>query len=307
MGPVESVFVPTAEDDSALVSTYLGWKRSYAPRAAHSYAIWVRRFQEFVHKTPEAMTVGDWTAFAQSLDGRFAPKCVEYALNIVHNYLRFWYEQGRLRQFPLYLARVKKAMPASHEAVTEADYDAIVRAMRARGDSSARDLAIIMMLHDTGMRVGELVKLQIDDIEEEDASAVIRTEKTVLRRRVFWNAGTAEVLHRLVVERVNARASSDWLFVSESPFGDDHITTRAVQRIVTEACRLAGVRGRRSPHSFRHAFIHRLAKLGTPDAIIAQLVGHSTPFTISQYTKLTRPEFSEYARRQFVELSTAAA
>jgi integrase len=124
---------------------------------------------------------------------------------------------------------------------------------------------------------------------------------------VFWNADTDEVLHRLIVERVNARSESDWLFVAKSPRGDRHMTTRAVQRVVSRVCDLAGVRGRRSPHSFRHAFIHRLAKLGTPDAIIAQLVGHSTPYTIAHYTKLTRPEFSEYARRQFAGLSTAAA
>ena len=43
--------------------------------------------------------------------------------------------------------------------------------------------------------------------------------------------------------------------------------------------------------------------------VIAQLVGHSTPFTIAHYTKLSRPEFSDYARRQFAvpeELAVAA-
>lgn len=303
--PVESVFAPS-EDNETLVGKYLEWKSSYAPCAASRYAIWVRRFQGFTNKAPERITVGDWSAYAQSLRGRFAPKCVEYALNIAHNYLRFWYEQGRLRRLPLYLARVQKAIACSHVAATEDEYRAMVFALRAKGNRALRDLALIMLLHDTGMRVGELVALEIGQIEE-DASATIRTEKSVQRRRVFWNQGTDDVLHNLIVERINSGAPTDWMFVAKTGTGETPLTTRAVQRIICNACELAGIKRHLSPHSFRHAFIHRQAKLGTPDAIIAQLVGHSTPHTIAHYTKLSRPEFSEYARRQFAMPDLAMA
>lgn len=296
-GPVASV-PGSKKDNSSLISQYLEWKRSYAPRASVSYAIWVRRFQEAVNKAPEDITLSDWTAYARSLEGRFAPKCVEYALNIAHNFLRFWYEQGRLRRLPLYLARVRKAIANSHDAVTEGEYRLMVAGLQAEGDGSLRDLALVMLMHDTGMRVGELAALEIDQIEE-DASATIRTEKTVQRRQVFWNEGTDNVLHRLIVQRVNSGAPTDWLFVAKSGSGESPLTTRAMQRIIRRACKLAGIERRLSPHSFRHAFIHRLANLGTPDAIIAQLVGHSTPYSIAHYTKLSRPEFSDYARRQF--------
>jgi len=302
---VESAFAPS-EDNETLVRHYLEWKSSYAPCAANRYAIWVRRFQAAINKAPEDITVGDWSAFARSLSGRFAPKCVEYALNIAHNYLRFWFEQGRLRRLPLYLARVQKAIACSHAAATEEEYQAMVQALRLKGDEALRDLAMLMLLHDTGMRVGELVALEIEQIEE-DASATIRTEKSVQRRRVFWNQGTDDVLHNLIVERINSGALTDWLFVAKQGNGEKAITTRAVERIIDNACKLAGIERHLSPHSFRHAYIHRLAQLGTPDAIIAQLVGHSTPHTIAHYTKLSRPEFSDYARRQFAVPALVAA
>jgi integrase/recombinase XerC/integrase/recombinase XerD len=295
-------------DNETLINEYLEWKRSYAPPAARMYARWVRLFQEATNKAPEAITLGDWIAFARSLEGRFTPKSVEFALNIIHNYLRFWYEQGRLRRLPLYLARVPRAMARSHNAATEDEYRAMVSALKREGSRGLRDLAIIMLLHDTGMRVGEVAALEIEQIEE-DASATIRTEKTVQRRRVFWNKSTDEVLHELIVQRINSHAKSDWLFVAKRGHGETPLTTRMMQRIMHRVCRLAGIERRLSPHSFRHAYIHRLAYLGTPDAIIAQLVGHSTPFTIAHYTKLSRPEFSDYARRQFAvpeELAVAA-
>ena len=293
------------EESGTFVEQYLEWKMTYAPRAAKAYEVWVRRFDDFTNKAPEALALGDWTAFARSLDGRFAPKSLEFALNVIHNYLRFWHEQGRLRQFPLYLAKVPKATACSHNAATEDEYRAMVRVLERRGDVALRDLAILMLLHDTGMRVGELVQLEIDQIEE-DLSAVIRTEKTVQRRRVFWNPETDDVLHRWIVERVNSGASSDWLFVYEGAEAEQRMTTRCVQRMVKRVAKEAEIARRISPHSFRHALIHRLAKLGVPDALIAQIVGHGSPHSISHYTKLSRPEFEEIARKQFREMALAA-
>ena len=196
-------------------------------------------------------------------------------------------------------------MAESHAAISEEEYVQVVEALKRKGKDALRDLVIIMLLHDTGMRVGELVALEIEQIEE-DLSATIRTEKTVQRRQVFWNQDTDDVLHQLIVERINSHAKEDFLFVRENAGCEKPLTTRSVQRIVHEACKAAGITKHLSPHSFRHAYIHRLAKLSVPDAIIAQLVGHSTPYTISHYTKLSRPESEQFARRQFAELALAA-
>lgn len=293
------------EDNESLIKEYLEWKSSYALRASHAYEIWVRRFQEFSNKAPEALTLGDWTAFARSLPGRFAPKSVEYALNIIHNYLRFWHEQGRLRHLPLYLARVPKAIACTHHAITDEEYQRLVAVLQKRGESGLRDLAILMLLHDSGMRVGELAALQIEQVEE-DCSAIIRTEKTVQRRKIFWNADTDEVLQRYLVQRINGKAKSDWLFVRHNGQPERPLTTRSVQRIVELTCKVAGIERHLSPHSFRHSFIHRLAALGVPDAILAQLVGHGTPHTISHYTKLSRLEFEQFARKQFARKQFAS-
>lgn len=291
---------PVVTDNQTLIKEYLDWKASYTTSAVTSYGTWVRRFQNFTNKAPEALAIGDWTAFALSLRGRYAPKCVEFALNIVHNYLRYWHEQGRLR-LPLYLVRVPKAIAQSHLAITEEEYRQMVAVLKKSGN--LRNLALIMLLHDSGVRVGEVVGLEIDQMEE-DASAVIRTEKTVARRRIFWNWDTNEVLRQYLVRRITRDHPSDWLFIRHDEPTDKPLTTRSVQRIVAEVCKEAGIVRKLSPHSFRHAFIHRLAALGVPDAILAQLVGHSSPESIAHYTKLSRPEAEDFARRQFDRIAS---
>lgn len=151
-----------------------------------------------------------------------------------------------------------------------------------------------MMLHDTGMRVGELMSLELGDLinggGEEEQSAVIKTEKTIHNRRVFWNRDTDDVLHAYIVERINnGPKDSELLFP---------ICQRSIGRRFRQVLKMVGITRKLVPHSFRHAFIHRLARLGVVDAMIAQLVGHVSPHSISHYTKLSRPEFKEYALRQ---------
>ena len=288
------------------VEQYLKWKKYHAPRAAKAYEVWVRRFQCFTKKPVEDLTIHDWTDFAASLhDQQFAPKSVQFGLNVIHNYLRYWHELQVLRHFPLVLAMVPKATGCPHNAATEEEYRAMIRVLRAKGESGLRDLAMIMLLHDTGMRVGELVQLEIDQIEE-DASAVIRTEKSVQRRRVFWNPETDDVLHRLLVQRVNAGAGTDWLFVAGERPSERQLLSRNVQRMMKRVTKQAGIGRRVTPHSFRHALIHRLAMLGVPDAVIARVVGHGSPHSISHYTQLSRPEFREIAQKQFRAFALAA-
>jgi site-specific recombinase XerD len=287
----------TSSNNKKLIEEYLAWKKSYSKSAFRSYKLWIVKFQNFVNKEPEDIKYTDYVAFASQLVGRHSPRGMQYGLSIIHNYLRFFLEQGRLR-FPLYLARIPKAAAESHQPVEESDYRTMVATLRSMNPVPLRDLAIIMLLHDTGLRVGELVSLSVEDLEE-DQSAVVRTEKTVRDRRVFWNADTENVLQRYLLERVNRGPSEEAaLFVAQSNRHARGITGRSVARMLKAVLKRAGIAKKLSPHSFRHAFIHRLAKLGVPDAIIAQLVGHGSPNAIANYTKLSRPEFKEYAHRQ---------
>jgi integrase/recombinase XerD len=111
------------------------------------------------------------------------------------------------------------------------------------------------------------------------------------------------------VERVNYGPADDTdaLFISEASKNGQPLTRRSIARILKITLGKAGIERKLSPHSFRHSFIHRLAKLSVPDAIIAQLVGHSTPATIAHYTKLSRPELRDFAHKQLVFATQEAA
>ena len=177
----QQAFSPKSIIRSQPVEEYLRWKESYSKSAYKSYRIWVERFQTFVGKNPEELSLEDVTSFSTAIRNKFAPKNIQYGMNIVHNYLRFFREQGRIN-FPLYLVRVPSAVSNSHRAIDEKEYLKMTENLNHRDSLSVRNLCIIRMLYDTGMRVGELCSLSVGDISSE-LSAIIKTEKTTKHRR----------------------------------------------------------------------------------------------------------------------------
>jgi site-specific recombinase XerD len=281
----------------ALVEEYLTWKASYRKPAAKAYRIWVERFQNFVEKAPEELELSDVTTFIAMVQQTYSPKNVEYGMSIIHNYLRFWKELGRLA-IPLFLVKIPTAIATSHNAITEEEYQKMLRAIQAAGIVSLRNRCIIRLLHDTGMRVGELCALNLEDLEQE--TAVIRTEKTIRERRIFWTSETERVVREYAQARKAVKTQEpSALFVGLQGNVAGRLTTRSVQRIVERMTQSAEIGREICPHSFRHGFIHRAALKGVPDSVISVLVGHSTPETVAHYTKLSRPEFQETYRKIF--------
>ena len=295
----------SSERNKKLVEEYISWKTSYTSTAGKAYRLWAERFQSHADKAPEDMTASDFISFAERVKLSHAPKGVEFALIIVHNYLQFFSEQKRIRM-PMYLIRVPKAVARSHRPVEEAEYKQMLRHLTGNPSTSTstRDAAILMLLHDTGMRIGELLSLRVGDVESSESSGVVLSEKSKVLRRVFWSEETDTLLRRHIASRQKAAATiSDMLFVAAPRYGTQAYTRRSVARMLSSVASKVGIDSKIVPHSFRHAFVHRLANAGTPDALIAQMVGHSTPTTISHYTKLSRPEMEHIARKQFIALA----
>ena len=282
---------------------YLAWKETYSKAAYKAYRIWVERFQNHVGKAPEHLKLEDVVGFFRKIKQSYAPKNVQYGMSIVRNYLKFCQDQNRL-SIPLYLIKVPSVSANSHNALTVEEYQQILNAFGRKklNHLSLRNLCMIRLLYDTGMRVGELSSLNIDDIKP-SMSAVIKTEKTSNKRRVFWTSETDKMVRQYWGQRVSSEMKvgkiTGALFLATKGRTTDRIATRSIQRMIKNITRSVGITRKISPHSFRHGFIHKLAGERVPDSVIALFVGHSTPHTVAQYTKLSRVELEETYRNVF--------
>lgn len=193
------------------------------------------------------------------------------------------------------------------QVLTEEQYRKIVSVIPVGRLYGARDLAQISLLHDTGMRVGELLSLNTQDIDVETKHVTrngavlyrgtVRTEKMRSKlpfRQVFWleeaNRNLKNWLHirEILLKRHSQRSfDTSALFLGATANGlGRRPRPAAVCNAVRRYAAKAGIKERIHPHMFRHAFARSRVLGGANTSAIASLLGHANIESSGIYTRL---------------------
>jgi integrase/recombinase XerD len=175
--------------------------------------------------------------------------------------------------------------------LTASEMDALLAAAEAdRGKERIRNHAVIAILADLGLRVGEVVGLDVDHLGHERGHRSIRfTGKGgTRRRRALTPASTATVetylLHRSMTEGVAVENLTGPLFVTST---GARLDRHAVFRLVRRLAERAGIPAWAdlSPHSLRHAFATAARDEGVPLEDVQDAMGHADPRTTRRYDR----------------------
>lgn len=291
----------------------------------------LRRFLEFLrfNRNLSARTVrayeSDLTQYLRFLEGRFGrpadridPAEIDYAA--VRAFMRDQYDRGQarssaarrlaaIRSFGRYLRR---------EEVVERDPGALMatpkqdRKLPARLDEGEmtrvletpdcttrlgrRDRAILELFYASGLRLGELVGLGLEDVDL--SSRLVRVlGKGGKERIVPFNRATAEALRACLADRealvrggalppprARGRAGAEPLFVN---YRGGRLSARSVDRLVRRCAAAAGARLGISPHALRHSFATHLLERGADLRAIQEMLGHARISTTQRYTHVS--------------------
>jgi len=279
------------------IEEYLQFNQQYwaNKKTAYQYRLWLERFSQFVKKPLSELTLDDIQRYRKVIRERFKPKTIEYFDNIIKTFLNF--NESKIAFSPRKL-RVRGARADSYPAISEDEYYQLLRCAPLNYFPDVQRSLIIRILWATGIRVGELVSMNLEDLTDDYWGATIRTEKKQENRMVYW-FNHPELRDLLVNKYLPIRNEivrpSNALFLGLYADGEfsDRITSRSIQRGIKALCKRAGISKNISPHSFRHAFIVRALMIGKPDELIRQMVGHSTTLTIKHYAQLNGREVAE--------------
>lgn len=254
------------------------------------YVRWVKRFQTITKKSA-GFVLHDIVKFKLALERHgYSPKNIQFGLHIVRDYLNYLIAVEGL-VFPIHLLRIKTERSNSHHPVTEEEYQSMLSVLPQNRPMTLQRRLLLMMLHDTGMRGGELLGLKIADLGHRHA--VINNEKNKRKRLVSWSESTEKLLQFYLPLRQNMATKEPWLFVSFKWKPTRQLTTRQLERIVQQIRIRAGVASVVRPHSFRHGFVHRHLAEGKPVTTVAQMLGHSTTMNVLTYAQLSSKEIHE--------------
>lgn len=142
-----------------------------------------------------------------------------------------------------------------------------------------RNKAILTLLYSSGLRISELVSLDIDDVDLEDRTIRVRG-KGEKDRIVLFNEEAKALLEEYLDERLDG---GNALFVNKFR---THMTPRYVQMMIKKYAELAGIKKKVTPHILRHSFATHLLKNGVDIRAIQQLLGHANLNTTQIYTSV---------------------
>ncbi|HZA24560.1 MAG TPA: site-specific tyrosine recombinase XerD [Dehalococcoidia bacterium] len=158
---------------------------------------------------------------------------------------------------------------------------------------SQRDATILELLYATGLRVSELVSLNVQDIDLQESYVRCWGKGSRERIAYLYPKALAELKEYLAGARVallGARKNEQALFVNHR---GERLTRQWVWNILKSYSKKAGIDERITPHTLRHSFATHLLQNGASLRHVQELLGHSSISTTQVYTHLTDSHLRE--------------
>ena len=289
--------MPTPLDSAAgSYLDHLAVERGLARNSVAAYRRDLARFTAWCRATgigePGDLTealLADYTVALARGDDEHPPlgaSSVARAVVAVRGLLRFLVAEGTLAADPgrswtppAIPRRLPKALPYD-------DVLAIIQAAGAgEGPLALRDAALLEVLYGTGARIVEAVGLDVDDVDLEGRSVLLRG-KGNRERRLPLGACAAEAVDAYLVRGRPALVSraGPALFLGAR---GGRLGRQTAWDVVAGAARRADVRGSVSPHTLRHSFATHLLEGGADVRVVQELLGHASVTTTQIYTRVT--------------------
>ena len=189
--------------------------------------------------------------------------------------------------------RVGRSLP---EALTIEEVERLLTAVAvpAAAPEAKRDQAMLELLYASGMRVSELVSLELDDVGLEQGTVRCFGKGSKERLIPIHPMAVAVVRDYLQDARPSLANGKSGRAVFLNRRGE-RLTRQGFWLILKQHTKAAGLNGKITPHTLRHSFATHLLRGGAPLRHVQELLGHSSIKTTQVYTHLT----SEHVRAEY--------
>ncbi len=214
------------------------------------------------------------------------------ALAAVRSFHRFLVADGELDRNPA-AAAVRPKVPRSLPRALPVDEVArIVEAPVGEEPAALRDRAILETLYGAGLRISELVGLDVDDVDLEEGSVRVIGKGSKERQVPLGRMGREAVGAYLTRGRPSLASSRTRGAMFLNTRGG-RLTRQGCWAIVKTNVKRAGVHKRVTPHTLRHSYATHLLEGGADVRVVQELLGHASVATTQIYTLITEQHLRE--------------
>lgn len=293
---------------------HLQFNRNVSPHTVRAYESDISQFLAFVavdrgtqvsKLSPKDVNPTTVRTYLAELGSRGnARSSMARKLSGLRTFLRYLRREGILDEDPSALAvspRREQTLPAH---LSEDEMTRLLEMPSNANPLGCRDRAILELFYASGLRLSELVGLEVEDVNLRGRLVRVmgkgRKERMVPFNQATEAAIRAWLTHRaaLVADRgpktEDRRQKNDPLFVN---YRGTRLSTRSVDRLVRRYVSQCSTRFGISPHALRHSFATHLLQRGADLRTIQELLGHARLSTTQRYTHVNAAQLIEVYRR----------
>lgn len=256
--------------------------QNYAASTIKCYVYWVQELARYHGCCPSQLSdeqIGHFLKYIRDQGKSWS------TVNAGYSGIKWFYVRVLARawnQHQLARPRRQKRLP---EILSKEEVGRLLKSV-----SNLKHRTALMVMYSGGLRIGEVVKLKIKDIDSDRMLIRIEQAKGKKDRYTVLSAVT------LVSLRAYWRAYrpiGPWLF--EGMDKQTHWSVRSLQEVFRRAVKRAGIQKAVSSHSLRHSFATHLLEQGVDTLTIKELLGHSQLQTTAQYLHVRKSRLSSLA------------
>ncbi len=277
---------------------HLKYVRDVSPHTLRNYESDLEQFAEFLFRIEKRsdiaigqidnLTIREWIA---ELHNGHKKTTVARKLSSLRTFFAFLMQEGRAERNPAKLVATPKIERKLPTLLSMEDAVRFIEMPNINTDLGRRDRAILEFLYATGIRVGELVGIDLQDIDLRERMVRVMGKRRKERIVPFGEPAAEALLNYLQETRATflnacpeAERDLDAVFLHRR---GGRLTTRSVGRMVDKYIKMFADIHNISPHSLRHTFATHLLDNGADLRDIQELLGHARLSSTQIYTQVS--------------------
>lgn len=266
-------------------SNYLSIEKNYSEHTLRSYRRDLLELKDFLNdKDPKDITHLDLRRFLAELKRKnSAKRTIIRKISTIRSFFKFLFRDRYVKLNPaqnMFMPKLDRKLPVFLDTkkvvmlVTSPELNDIL---------GLRDRALLEVLYSTGIRVSELVGINIEDMDLVSGTIKVRG-KGKKERMTLLGREAEKALANYMKEREKFFANTQGaLFLNKNR---TRLSARSVRRIIDKYVRKCSIEEKISPHSIRHSFATHLLNNGADLRSVQELLGHKNLSTTQIYTHL---------------------
>lgn len=279
---------------------FLGVEKNYSRHTLRAYANDILSFQNYLARVDESLSVLDADAdlmrswVAELVDSGMAPSSVSRKMGALRTFYDYLRSEGYIARNPALSLRNPKQKKRLPVFVKEGEMDFLLDEISfGEGYEACRDRMMIMCFYSTGVRLSELVGLDICDVDLQ--RQVIKVFGKGSRERIIpFGTEMKKELESYLEQRALLSADTQALFLSRS---GNRVSSSLVYRMVRDRLTKVTSVSKKSPHVLRHSFATAMLNNEAELGVVKELLGHKRLATTEVYTHLTFEELKRFYKK----------